>query len=396
MIAAIMLSLCLQAQDRKVQDLQEQFDAMEKRLQEMERKQAQATPANPLNVLNPTITVFGNGLFRLDNKPVFLENDPAEPRIDDTANLREVELDFRAAVDPYVDAVAIIALESETPALGYEAAVEEFYATVKSLPLPFWEEPPLGTKLRLGRLRTEFGRFNRIHLHDLPQINRPLVIDEFMGEEGHVANGASAEMFLPSPGDLSIDLTVQALQGGGIAVAEDPDHIAYLANLRFFCPLAEGHAIDLSFIGFYGVNDVDGFRQSRVGSVDFLYKWKPARQGEWNSFILGAQLIYADHESLSGVDTTPAGYAVWGQYQLFRDLYVGVRYDHTEVIDDETLTRSKIHPYVSWYSSEFFRVRLAYEHTSSDDPLEEDLDTFLLEVNVVFGSHPVEPFWVNR
>src|SRR5688572_21906550 len=113
MIPFILVLLCAQAQtkdapkpqDPKVQDrLDDQEDRikdLERRLAETEKKQAQTTSANPATVLNPTITVFGNFLWRFDDKKVFLDNDPAEPTINDTINVREVELDLRASVDPY-------------------------------------------------------------------------------------------------------------------------------------------------------------------------------------------------------------------------------------------------------------------------------------------------------
>ena len=174
-------------QDPKVQDrLDDQEDRLkdlEKRLAEAEKRQSQTTSANPLTVLNPRLTVVGDFLWRFDDRKVFLDNDPANPRIDDTINMREVELDLRASVDPFVEAVGVLSLESEVPG-EFEASVEEFYAVVKSLPLPLWETPPLGTKIKVGRFRTEFGLNNKSHTHDLPQSDRPLALVEFLGEEG--------------------------------------------------------------------------------------------------------------------------------------------------------------------------------------------------------------------
>jgi hypothetical protein len=393
--------LCLQAQQESPQELKERLDALEKKVQDLESKQTRTVSANPETVFNPRVTVIGNFLWRLDDRHVVLEDGE---EVDDTVNVRELELDFRASIDPYADGVAIISLESEVPG-EYEAGVEELLIQVKSLPIPFWEEPPLGTKLKLGRMRTEFGRNNRLHLHDLPQTNRPLVVEEFLGEEGHVANGASAQMFLPSPGDTALELTVQALQGGDIGVAQDPNHPAYLANLRLFVPLGDEHAVDVSLIGFYGTNDPDGRRQSRTLSVDALYRWKPLRAGESQSVVLGGQLFTADHEFEEDTDgdgipepfeSKPLGWTAWAQAQFWKGIYLGFRWDETEFLADARFERRKSQPYVSWYLSEFFRIRASYEHTWSDDPSEDGLDTFLLEINVVFGAHPVEPFWVNK
>lgn len=396
MIPFILVLLCAQAQtkdapktqDPKVQerldDQEDRIKDLERRLAETEKKQAQTTSANPATVFNPTLTVFGNFLWRYDDRKVFLDNNPAEPTINDTINIREVELDLRASVDPYVDGVAILAVESEVPG-DFEVAVEEFYAVVKSLPLPFWESPPLGTKIKVGRFRTEFGLNNRTHLHDLPQSDRPLVVEEFLGPEGQVANGISTTSFLPSPGDTALELTLQALGGG--------NRLSTLANVNFFAPLADEHSLNVAAIGFYGENDPDD--QSRVASLDVFYKWKPHREGQSNSFLLGGQLFYASHEFMGG-RTHPFGATAWAQYQISTNLYAGVRWDQTETLGDDRILRRKLSGYFTWYTTEFFRARFTYEHVWSDLPIEDDLDSFFVELTVVIGAHPPHPFWVNK
>src|SRR4029079_9251185 len=97
---------------------------LERRLTETEKRQSQTTSANPFTVLNPRMPVSGDFLWRADDKKVYVDNNPANDRIDDTINMREVELDLRASVDPFVDAVAILSVESEVPG-EFEASVEE-------------------------------------------------------------------------------------------------------------------------------------------------------------------------------------------------------------------------------------------------------------------------------
>ncbi|RPH51438.1 MAG: hypothetical protein EHM91_01125 [Planctomycetota bacterium] len=411
MIPLILVLLCAQAQEKdpaktqdpKVQDrLEDQDDRikdLERRLAEMEKKQAQTTSANPATVLNPRITVAGDFLWRFDDRKVFVDNDPAEPVISDTINVREVELDLRASVDPYVDGVAILAVESESPG-EFEITVEEFYGVIKSLPLPFWETPPLGTKIKVGRFRTEFGLNNKLHMHDLPQSDRPLVVEEFLGFEGQVANGVSTQSFLPSPGDTALELTLQVLNGGSAPIADETNRLSYLANLNFYVPLADEHSLNVAAIGFYGVNDHSLGHQDRVAGLDLLYKWKPARMGEYQSFLFGGQLFYASHEFAdalgAGQRSHPFGYFLFAQYQVSARLYAGLRWDQTEVLTDDTTWRRKISPYLTWYTTEFFRARFTYEHTFSELPGENRLDSFFVEMVIIFGAHPPEPFWVNK
>jgi len=385
---------------------------LEERVKELERKLAQQPASNPATAFNPTITVVGNMLWRIDDRNVHVGGDPTAPRIDDTFNVREVELDLRSSVDPYVDAVAILSVESEV-AGEFGIGVEEFYATIKSLPFGFWESPPLATKIKVGRWRADFGRINRLHLHDLPQSTLGMTVQDFFGEEGYIGTGIGTSSILTSVGDSGIlQLNLNLFQGGGTDLAPDTHVPAYLASLNYFMEIAEGHSIDVSLYGHYGGTDKIGHqRHAKTVSLDALYKWKPAKEGEWNSFLVGAQVIKTDRDFVDSVDTDAdgipdtfnarnsdaMGFLAWTQYQLDRRWYVGVRYDQSELITDDSLDHSRITPYVSCYLSEFFRIRASVERTlSSDIKAEDDRTTFMFEINVIFGAHPPHPFWVNR
>jgi hypothetical protein len=189
-----------------------------------------------------------------------------------------------------------------------------------------------------------------------------------------------------------------------VPIAQDYHHPAYLGNLRGFVPLGDEHSFDASAIGFYGTNDPAGHAQSRVFSVDALYRWKPMRQGEYTSFVLGGQLFTAQHEFRTDpggatgpvAETFPFGYTVWGQYQLTSRLYAGVRWDQAELLTDDHARQKRVTPYLSYYLSEFLRARVSYEHLWSDIAADDGRDTVMFELNAIFGSHPTEPFWVNK
>jgi hypothetical protein len=388
----------------------QETQSLEDRVRELEQKLAQQPAANPATALNPTVTVVGNFLWRLDDKAVFVDGDPAEPRIDDTFNVREVEVDLRSAIDPYADGLLILAIESESPG-EFEIGIEEMVVTIKSLPFGFWERPPLATKIRVGRMRVDFGRINKLHIHDLPQSMYGLAVADFLGEEGYVANGVSTSSILGGLGeDDTLTLNLGAFQGGGIEVAADERVPALLGSLTWFNDLGDGHSIDLGLYAHYGGTDKQGHqRHATTVSIDGLYKWKPSRQGEWNSFLLGFQMFRSDRSFLVPEDTDadgvpdvfndgdaqPFGFLAWAQYQLDRRWYLGARYDRSDFIDDDSLDHSRVTPYVSCYLSEFFRLRASVEHTTSDLDEEDGLTSFLLELNVIFGAHPPHPFWVN-
>jgi hypothetical protein len=402
--------------EERVKELEAEIERMKLRMPEEDEEEEESTPppqpapaqVSP-NVLNPTVTVVGNGLYRYDDQPVLLEG--GEP-VDNRFNLREVELDFRAAVDPFADGVFILSAESEVPG-EYEVGVEEGYAIIKRLPVPVLDDPPLGLQLKVGRFRPEIGRINVLHLHDLPQMSRPLTTEEWFGEEGYIGNGASGRIFLPTPfdEDSALELTGQILTGGGAAVADGAgDSPAEVGNLRWFRTFGDAHNVDLSFIFHHGRTDAAATRDAFTYSADFLYKWKPLRQGEFRSFVIGAQGFLGQRDFVEEVDSdgdgepdslvegsaSPDGYFAFAQYQTTRTTYVGARWDDTSTITDGSLRRRDLGGYATWYASEFLRLRLGYEHRFSDLDAEDGRNSVFAELNVVIGAHPPEPFWVNK
>lgn len=404
--------------EERVKELEAELERMKLRMpeegdeEEDEESAAapQPAPANvSANVLNPTVTVAGNSLYRYDDQPVLVDGEPVDNRF----NVREVELDFRAAVDPFADGVFILSAESEVPG-EYEVGVEEGYAIIKRLPIPVLDEPPLGLQLKVGRFRPEVGRINVLHLHDLPQMTRPITTDEWFGEEGYVGNGASGRVFLPTPfdEDSAVELTGQILTGGGAAVADGAgDSPAEVGNLRWFRTFGGGaHNIDFSLVFHHGRTDAAAKKDAFTYSADFLYKWKPLRQGEFQSFVLGGQGFIGQRDFAEAIDSDgdgepddvvegsaePSGYFAFAQYQTTRTTYLGARWDDTSTITDDSLRRQAIGGYATWYASEFLRLRLGYEHRMSDLDEEDGRDSVFAELNVVIGAHPPEPFWVNK
>jgi hypothetical protein len=369
-------------------NLAERVEALEHELELMKLRQEEppleetpaATTQVSLNAFNPSISIFGSGLFRFDRGA----------QKDSTFNVREVEADFRASVDPFADGVVIASFESEEVG-EFEAGIEEGYIIIKRLPIPVLDDPPLGLSFKLGRFRTEIGRINRLHLHDLPHVERPLVVDALYGEEGFIGNGGSAHIFIPTPFETSsLELTAEVVSGGGVAIADSPSRYpGFIGNLRWFSVIAGEHNLDLSFIFHAGRAREEADLWGTVYSGDVLYKWKPLRAGEYQSFVLGGQFFYAKRGP-----ARPYGYFAFAQVQATRALYLGARWDDTRLIEDPSVARRAVSGYLTLYASEFLRFRIGYEHRfRSDEPV---LNSAFAELTFVLGAHPPEPFWVNK
>lgn len=408
-------------------DYEKRIKALESQVEQLQIQTLQASPADAElalqaaapaakpavqvipGALNPAISAVGNFIGRIDNQKVF--NGDLE-RVDNKMNLREAELDMRVPIDPYADGVLIASFEAGTPG-RYSVDIEEGYFNLKKL--PFLDRPPLGLKLKVGRFRPAFGKFNILHTHDLPQSYRPLPIQEFLGEEGFNQNGISGNIFLPTPWDRnsSLDATMEVLTGGDIAISPaSQSRVSYLGHLRWFRTFKDSHNVELGWSGY--------FRPSRAAlpavnlyGIDMMYRWKPLRLGEYKSFLFGSEVMFSPQthpESLESPEVAraislqgilpgqgkPKGYTLFGQWQFDSRKYAGVRWDQTGTLYNPSLNRRSLTPYFSYYLSEFLRFRINFEHRWSDLVTENGRNSVYLELNWIFGSHPPEPFWVNK
>ena len=381
------------------QDIQEDIEDLFKEQERPVKK------SRSLNLLNPQITAFANVAGRVDDQTVVsLDGEP----VDDRLFLRTAEFDFRSAIDPFSDGVIILAVEDEA-GTGFAADLEEAYFVLKRLPI--LEAAPLGLKLKLGRFRAGLGSSNRMHLHDMPWTTRPLPIVKFLGSEhgaffesGFNPVGVDAEFLLPEIIEgLVMELNLDVLNAHSMALTEEDQggwNAGLMSRFNMFYSVADAHDFNLGISAY----TERGKRHATLVVGDFLYKWKPAESGEFRSVVVGGEAFYADRrfladpEGMPGLirDSTPFGFYAFAQTQLNWNTYLGARYDYSQEIDDDHLSTQILALYASYYTSEFLRFRIGYEHRISDLPSEDGLNTLLFEANFVIGSHPIEPYWVNR
>jgi hypothetical protein len=100
------------AHDAEIEDLRDEIDKLAEQVSEASRK-SQTPAQQPPSIFNPAITAFGNFYYSSTDKPVFLDNDPNEPEVNDQFRFREAELDIRAPIDPWADGVLIASFEEQ-------------------------------------------------------------------------------------------------------------------------------------------------------------------------------------------------------------------------------------------------------------------------------------------
>src|SRR5947209_692249 len=124
---------------------------------------------------------------------------PALNRFD----VREVELDLRAAVDPRADAVVILPVDRsvENPlffngttevngGVSTNIDIEEAYLFLHDFGIP-------NLTAKIGRFHLRFGRWNVLHQHDWVTTDNNFVSQSFLGPESIVDQGVSLSYVVP-------------------------------------------------------------------------------------------------------------------------------------------------------------------------------------------------------
>ena len=162
-------------------------------------------------------------------------------------NLREVELAFSAAVDPYFKGYSMVSFSDDG------AEIEEAFIETTCLP---W-----GFQLKGGKFFSNFGRINSQHPHSWDFVDKPLIYQTTMGYHGIDEKGVQLSWLAPLPFHLL--LGVEALQGENeqmfnyIGGSELPSHDGprlWLGWLKFSPGLPGKHGLQLGFGGGNGID----------------------------------------------------------------------------------------------------------------------------------------------
>lgn len=316
---------------------------------------ADAGSERNLNRLNPEISITGDLVG-------FYTDHAGETREDFDA--REFELNFQSALDPF-------SLTKWTLAFSPEEGVdiEEGYISYTNL--------PGGLGLTAGKMRQTFGVLNRWHLHGLPQLDYPLVLQSYFGEEGLAQTGIRADWLLPRPWATANELTLELTDGESDAFGgESFENLVGLAHLKNYWDIGDSVYTELGLSGIAG-ND------TQVLGGDFTFHWQPPSRAKYREITWRTEVLRSDRDD-----------EAWGGYSyleglLAQNLYAGIRYDRVEdPLDPEHVTWG-IFPNITWWQSEYVRLRGEYGFVK-DDLTGDEENRFSLQLTWAAGPHKHE------
>ncbi len=301
---------------------------------------------------------------------------------------RSGELGVSAAVDPFVRGYAII---NGTPD-GID--VEE--AAIQTTSLPY------NLSVKAGRFFADFGRLSKFHDHDLPFVNRPIVLDTYVGGE---SQGDGIEASWLAPLSQYVTLTAGAYNKIGAAndrvdntVPRDYSQFTYLGRAFTFLSLSDANSVDLGASYAYTpeVKQDNGARRALTG-FDLTYRYTPLSQAAYRGLVWGTEVLYNQEDRpIGGFPESPStaplvfrGRDALGLYsyleaRLTRRYYPGFLFEYAQDIDKAHGDTVAYSPYLTVWASEFQRLR--FQYTRLEAPSQHD-NEFFLQWTVILGSH---------
>jgi hypothetical protein len=337
-------------------------------------------------------------------------------------SLRNAEISFDGAVDPYFKGFANIVLKldhnNET-----DIELEETYLQTTSL--------PANLQLKAGQFFAAFGRQNPQHPHQWAFVDDPIILTRTFGPEGLRSIGAQLSWLAPTPFYTELSLGVFDGQGGtafsfrnpGEADASGTDRVHGRAtsdrNLRGFGDLVYVPRIASSFeltdqqtlvagvSGGFGPNETGPGEYTEICGADLYWKWKAPNAHEGFPFVSWQSEVLYQRFAAGADPTAPTPLPKetlrdWGFYSQvlwgFKPRWIaGLRgeyangntgaFDAGDVFRGE---RTRVSPDLTFFPSEFSKVRLQYNYDHGD--LFGDEHSIWLQLEFLLGAHGAHKF----
>ncbi|TVM00477.1 MAG: hypothetical protein CV087_14010 [Candidatus Brocadia sp. WS118] len=410
--------------DARLQEIQKAYDS---RLEEMQHKVAVSPqPASPeTGTWSPeqpiTLWSTGKSYMNISFDGLFAaagstaeDLETLEPGGHDPNQrgftVQNLETTFEGAVDPYFKGQANIIYQIDNDGESF-LEVEEAFLTSMSL--------PLNLQVKAGTFFTEFGRLNPFHPHAWDFADQPLVNGRFLGPDGLRNPGARLSWLAPTDNYTELFITVQDSQGetahsfrnedalfGREAVetrVRGMEDMLYTPRITTSFDVTDETTVLLGASAAFGPNSTGQDKDTMVYGLDMFWKWKSryASGGfpfvTWQTEVMGRRFEAGEDVNAGLPDDTMDNWGAYSQIAWgFKKRWVaGLRGDYADGEDGATdplgYERWRLSPNLTFYSSEFSKMRLQYNY---DDILGNNSTehSVFLQFEFLLGSHGAHKF----
>jgi len=380
------------------------------------------SPANPLTIartgqsyMNVSFDALLDAGWSTASRPNdFLQLGDHDP-IKRGFTLPNAEIALDGAIDPYFKGFANILFKldgnNET-----QVELEEAYLLSTSL--------PANLQVKAGQFLAGFGRQNAQHPHQWAFVDSPIILTRAFGPEGLRDPGAQISWLLPTAFYAEASLGIFDGAGGtafsfrnsgengtmhGRTTSDrtlrGAGDLVYVPRLSTSFDLTDQQTLLLGTSAALGANLTSAHSRSEIYGADLYWKWKAARAQQGFPFVaFQSEALYerfgAGSDATLGLPSE--NLRDWGFYSQvlwgFRQRWVaalrGEYADGNQGLFDPTDSfrgeRSRISPSLTFYPSEFSKIRLQYNRDQGEHFGAEH--SVWLQVEFLLGAHGAHQF----
>ncbi|MEY2411102.1 MAG: hypothetical protein QOF48_3772 [Verrucomicrobiota bacterium] len=331
--------------------------------------------------------------------------------------LPNAEIALDGAVDPYFKGFANIVLKLDSQ---NESSIELEEAFLQSSSLP------ANLQLKAGQFFAAFGRQNPQHPHQWAFVDSPLILARAFGPEGLRNVGGQLSWLMPLPffSELSLGVfngegaTAHSFRNPGEAgrvhgretldrTPRGPGDLLFTPRWSTSFDLTDQQTLLAGASAAFGPNDTASHATTQIYGADVYWKWKPARAHGGFPFVSWqTEGLYRRFEAGADAAAAPAlpretlrdygfySQVLWG----FKTRWVaGLRGEYVDgnngAFDAEDVfrgQRTRLSPDLTWYPSEFSKLRLQYNYDQGKS-FGTDHSVWL-QVEFLLGAHGAHKF----
>lgn len=374
----------------------EQFKSLDDKVSALAESQKKSL----LSEFNPAIGLVGETIFSQQSKGS-PENGTGYPGGFDVYQ-RSVELTASATIDPFAKGYVVINGSADASTGETSLEVEEAALQTTSL--------PANLTVTAGQFFGEYGRLSYVHNHELPFVNRPLVLENYVGGESKTA-GAQASWLLPT--EHYYNLTA----GLGTQFGEDPDAVGsyrtfggvnYFGRFSSYLDLSPNWQLEggLSWLINPDAGNVNGELQPngittltstkrQVFDADFKLSYVPLQDNQFNSLTWGNEFLISDNSytANNGVTSYADTVGAWGMYSYLtykwnRNWSGGFLFEYFQNNQTSSGQTYSYSPFMTWNISHWNQLRLQYTHTQPNSATgNQPNDAVYLQWVWIIGAH---------
>jgi TolA-binding protein len=338
-------------------------------------------------------------------------------------SMRNAEIAVDGAVDPYFKGFGNIVFKLDK---NNETSVELEEAFLQSTSLPH------NLQLKAGQFFAAFGRQNPQHPHQWQFVDQPIILTRAFGPDGLRNLGVQLSYLLPTKFYTEATLGILDGQGGtgfsfrnpgepdasgvdrihGRATFDHalagPQDLVYVPRLASSFDLSDEQVIVVGASGAFGPNQTGAHNRTEIYGADVYWKWKSPNAQEGFPFVSWQTEGLYQRYGAAADPTAPGGalpsqnlrdYGFYSQIMYgFKPHWVtGARGEYAtgnssafDAMDPFRGDRYRVSPVITWYPSEFSKIRLQYNYDHGEF-FGTDHSVWM-QVEFLLGAHGAHKF----